>query len=230
MDKEMYFNMSIGDQNPVIDRGIALHKMIRLISLSLGGDAYLNFMGNEFGHPEWIDFPREGNGWSYKYARRQWSLADDPKLKYQYLAAFDEAMLDMVKKNDVLSSPLAQTLNMDNNNKVIVFERSDLIFIFNFSVGNSIFDYKFKAHKPGTYHVIFNSDDQRFGGFNRIDDTIAHHTDDNQMLSLYVTNRTAIVLKRELNEKEKKNKEIEDKKNKEQEDQNMNSIHAWDTM
>lgn len=32
--------------------------MIRLLTFSLGSKAYLNFMGNEFGHPEWIDFPR----------------------------------------------------------------------------------------------------------------------------------------------------------------------------
>ena len=97
MDKEMYWHMQNDDQDIIIERGIALHKMIRLFTISLGGQAYMNFMGNEFGHPEWIDFPREGNNWSYKYCRRQWSLVDDPNLKYQCLAAFDKAMINIIK-------------------------------------------------------------------------------------------------------------------------------------
>jgi len=99
MDKEMYFHMQVNDENLVIDRGIALHKMIRLFTVSLGGEGYMTFMGNEFGHPEWIDFPREGNGWSYKYARRMWSLADNPELKYQFMDRFERAMIDLVKQH-----------------------------------------------------------------------------------------------------------------------------------
>ncbi|MCD4790417.1 MAG: 1,4-alpha-glucan-branching enzyme, partial [Bacteroidales bacterium] len=132
MDKEMYWHMQKDDTDLVIDRGIALHKMLRLFTIALGGQAYMNFMGNEFGHPEWIDFPREGNIWSYKYCRRQWSLADNPDLKYRYLAAFDREMIRVIKENRIMFSMFAQQLNMDDWNKTIIFERNNLIFIFNF--------------------------------------------------------------------------------------------------
>ena len=133
MDKEMYFQMHVDDPNLVIDRGITLHKMLRLFTISLGGEGYLNFIGNEFGHPEWIDFPREGNNWSYKYARRQWSLMDRGDLKYKYLSNWDKAMISLVKENEVLAAPDAKQINMDAANKVIIYEKGGLVFIFNFS-------------------------------------------------------------------------------------------------
>jgi 1,4-alpha-glucan branching enzyme len=154
----MYYHMLVDDQNLIIDRGIALHKMLRLFTIALGGEGYLNFMGNEFGHPEWIDFPRQGNNWSYKYARRQWSLADSKNLKYQYLLHFDSAMINCMKENHTLSALHAKQLNMDEVNKVIIFERNNMIFIFNFSISNSIFGYRFKVPEKGTYRVILNSD------------------------------------------------------------------------
>lgn len=196
MDKEMYYHMMVDDSNYVIDRGIALHKMIRMFTASLGGEAYLNFMGNEFGHPEWIDFPRQGNNWSYKYARRQWTLADSKKLKYQYLSNFERAMLKVLDENKILSSSFARQLNMDPLNKVVIFERGNLIFIFNFSPSSSIFDYRFWVPERGTYKIILNSDKKEFGGFDRVDDSITYGTIDDQKLSLYITNRTALVLKK----------------------------------
>ena len=196
MDKEMYFQMQVTDPNLVIDRGIALHKLIRLITISLGGEGYLNFIGNEFGHPEWVDFPREGNNWSHQYARRQWSLADREDLKYKYLANWDKAMLAMVKEYNILSASPARQLNMDTTNKVIVFEKNKLIFVFNFSTDNSIFGYKLWAPEEGTYSIILNSDKKEFGGFERVDDTIDYPTDEYQFLSIYLTNRTALVLKK----------------------------------
>jgi 1,4-alpha-glucan branching enzyme len=198
MDKEMYFHMHVNDPNLVIDRGIALHKLIRLFTLTLGGEAYLTFMGNEFGHPEWIDFPRQGNNWSYKYARRQWSLVDNENLKYKYLAAFDQAMVQVVKEHQVLSAPAAWQLNMDTANKVIIFERGGLLFIFNFSPNNSIPNYKMWVPKAGSYKIILNSDHPSFGGFNRIQDDILYNSfleDNTNKLYLYITNRTALVLK-----------------------------------
>jgi 1,4-alpha-glucan branching enzyme len=196
MDKEMYFHMHVHDLNLVIDRGIALHKMLRLFTISLGGEGYLNFIGNEFGHPEWVDFPREGNNWSYHYARRLWSLLDDKKLKYQYLANWDKAMINTIKENKILASAGAKQINMDPANKVIVFERNNLIFIFNFSIGNSIFGYKFNAPEKGTYRIILNSDKNEFGGFDRVDDSIDYPTDENQNVSVYLTNRTILVMKK----------------------------------
>ena len=121
MDKEMYTHMDRASENLTIDRGMALHKMIRLMTVSTGGDAYLNFMGNEFGHPEWIDFPREGNGWSYAHARRQWSLAEDGLLRYSWLGAFDRAMLALVKRYGILRDGYPYCLQMDDRNQTIAF-------------------------------------------------------------------------------------------------------------
>ncbi len=199
MDQEMYWHMSKDDHNIVIDRGIALHKMLRMFTISLGGEAYLTFFGNEFGHPEWIDFPREGNGWSYKYARRQWNLVDNKNLKYHYLSDFEKQMLTVIQDNGILSSDFANQLNMDGQNKVIVFERNNLIFIFNFHTYRSIFDYKFWVPKMGKYKIILNSDDLKFGGHNRIDTSLIYettpgHDNISGFLSIYMTNRTCLVL------------------------------------
>ncbi len=195
MDKEMYWHMTVEDPNLVIDRGIALHKMIRLFTGSLGGEAYLNFIGNEFGHPEWIDFPREGNNWSYKYARRQWSLVDNPALKYKFLNDFDKAMIHVLKKHKVLPANQAQQLNMDTTNQVIIFERSNLIFVFNFSPQNSVPDYRFYVPKKGKYKIILCSDDPEFGGHSRVDTNLKYQTMGDNQLSVYLPCRTALVLK-----------------------------------
>ncbi len=199
MDKEMYWHMHKDDQDLTIDRGMALHKMIRLFTISLGGQSYMTFMGNEFGHPEWIDFPREGNGWSYKHCRRQWSLVDNPDLKYQYLDAFDKAMIKVIKENRIITSLFGNQLNVDDGNKTIIFERNHLIFVFNFHTSNSIPNYRFPVPKPGEYEIILNSDDHQFGGHGRINNMIRYQTfseGSTPFLSLYNTNRTALVLKR----------------------------------
>jgi 1,4-alpha-glucan branching enzyme len=201
MDQDMYWHMHVDDPSIVIDRGISLHKLIRLFTLSLGGNAYLTFMGNEFGHPEWIDFPREGNNWSYHYARRQWSLPANPELKYKYLAAFDKAMVDLINKQMVLDHEFATQLNMDEANKTIVFSRGPLVFVFNFHPFNSIPGYIFTVPEQGDYKIVLNSDHKDFGGHGRVDETITYPAVYNNQLkiwqlSLYVTNRTALVLRK----------------------------------
>lgn len=195
MDKEMYFHMHKDDDNIVVERGIALHKMIRLVTAALGGEGYLNFIGNEFGHPEWLDFPREGNNWSYQYARRQWSLVDNPELKYRYLNDFDKAMIHLFRHHQILDTPQAQQLNMDEANKTIIFERGNLIFVFNFHPHNAIPDYELPVPQHGNYKVVLCSDDKIFGGHGRVDSELDYPTyGDHPMLKLYVTNRTATVL------------------------------------
>ena len=197
MDKEMYTHMHKDFDSHIIDRGISLHKMLRAFTLSLGGEGYLNFIGNEFGHPEWVDFPREGNEWSYKYARRQWSLVDNPDLRYQFLNAFDEAMIKMAKEHHVVEANPAQQLNMDDENKVIIFERNNLIFIFNFHWQNSIPDYRFRVPKAGKYKIVLNSDKSEFGGFGRIDDVMSYPTVSlfgEYFLSIYLPSRVCVVL------------------------------------
>ena len=199
MDQEMYWKMDKVSQSHIIDRGIALHKMIRLFTMALGGEAYLTFMGNEFGHPEWVDFPRIGNNWSYKHARRQWSLVKNQELKYHYLHDFDKAMVEVMKKNNVLSSDQAQQLNMDQTNQCMIFERGNLIFIFNFNANNSIVDYRFRVFNPGKYKIILNSDDARFGGHGRIDNNTEFTAVTNygpDFLSVYITSRTVLVMQK----------------------------------
>ena len=166
MDKEMYFSMAKNIQNLVVDRGIALHKMIRLVTAATAGDGYLNFMGNEFGHPEWIDFPREGNGWSYAHARRQWSLAEPDYLRYKYLRDFDKAMIHLLKKNRTLSArPVL--LVADEEKKILIFSRNNCIFAFNFHPSGSFADYGFSA-PAGTYRLVMSTDEQAYDGFGRL--------------------------------------------------------------
>jgi len=204
MDKEMYFDMNRTSKNDVIDRGIALHKMIRLFTVSLGGQAYLNFMGNEFGHPEWIDFPREGNHWSYDHARRQWSLADNGLLRYSYLAEFDKAMIAMIKKYKILNLGYAWNLQMDEKNHTIVFSHDDLLFVFNWSPFNSIPDYATEVFFPGRYRIILSTDEQQYGGPDRLDKkarffTYPHTFPDGTIkhyMQIYNVNRCATVYKK----------------------------------
>jgi 1,4-alpha-glucan branching enzyme len=200
MDKEMYFHMMAEDPDPIIDRGMALHKIIRLLTASIGGEGYLNFMGNEFGHPEWIDFPREGNDWSYQHARRQWSLADRKELKYQYLQAFDSAMIDLLKEGQVLPALAAKQLNVDEENMVLIYERNHLIFVINLHPDRSIPDYGCPVPEAGKYELILNTDDAAFGGHGRVAAGVNYFTQPDEhktpILKFYTTSRTALVFRR----------------------------------
>lgn len=202
IDKEMYWHMMVGDNNFTVERGMALHKMIRLVTLGSINGGYLNFMGNEFGHPEWIDFPREGNGWSYKYARRQWDLVDREDLKYKFLNAFDNAMIHLV--SDVYNFqklPIEKLWEKDDD-QVLAFRRGDLIFVFNWSPQKSFTDYGFLA-PAGEYEVVLDSDSKRFGGFGFIDDGVHHFTSADPLyspsgkgwLKMYLPARSAQVLR-----------------------------------
>ena len=193
IDKEMYFSMDKGSQNPVVDRGVALHKMIRLVTLATSGGGYLNFMGNEFGHPEWIDFPREGNGWSFAHARRLWSIADDPDLRYAGLQAFDEEMVHYVAREKLLSSAPEQ-LYVDEERKILIFSRGNSIFALNFNPVASFTGFSFWAPE-GEYTMAFNSDEGRFGGFSRLQKDERHFTTDHK-ITLYLPCRCAVVLKK----------------------------------
>jgi len=201
IDSEMYWHMMTGDSNMIVDRGIALHKMIRLVTASTINGAYLNFMGNEYGHPEWIDFPRAGNGWSYKYARRQWQLVDNPELKYHFLGDFDKAMIRLIGgKKHFQAYPLQKVWDNDED-KILAFRRENLIFVFNFNPVRSFTDYGFLV-PPGKYRIVLNTDDPAFGGFGLIDDSVEHLTmydalyasETKEWLKLYLPARTAIVL------------------------------------
>jgi 1,4-alpha-glucan branching enzyme len=202
IDKEMYWHMMTDDNNGVVARGMALHKMIRLVTLASINGGYLNFMGNEFGHPEWIDFPREGNGWSYKYARRQWDLVDREDLKYRFLNAFDNAMIELVSnKYNFQAEPVDKLWEKDDD-QILAFRRGDLIFVFNWNPSKSFTDYGFLA-PAGEYEVVLNSDDPHFGGMGLTDDSVHHFTQPDPLyspagkgwLKLYIPPRTAQVLR-----------------------------------
>jgi len=203
-DKEMYTSMSVFTPSLIVDRAMALHKMIRLFTFMTAGGGYLTFMGNEFGHPEWIDFPREGNGWSYKYARRQWSLADDELLKYRFLNEFDRAMIETGKRHGLPRLQLTESLLVNNADKIIAFRRGDLVTVMNFNPTISFTGYGIPVR--GKFRIILDTDDPMFGGQGRIDTnqtyfaqpdkgrygvTAMHH------LRLYLPARTAVVLLQE---------------------------------
>ena len=196
-DREMYWGMEKNKENLVIDRGMALHKLIRLLTMSLGGNGYLTFMGNEFGHPEWIDFPREGNGWSYHYCRRQWSLADNPDLKYQYLNAFEKAMVAVGRKNRVFRGK-DLCLYVHNEDKTLVYKKGTGIFAFNFHPDRSYPELFIPVPEEGEYQVVLSSDDYCFGGQGRIFHqsypTTQRHGRPGVLL--YLPSRTAVVLKK----------------------------------
>jgi 1,4-alpha-glucan branching enzyme len=168
MEAQMYWHMDRHSQSQIIDRGIALHKMLRLVTFTLGGEAYLNFIGNEFGHPEWIDFPRDGNRFSYQYARRQWSLLDNPELRYRDLATFDRAMQDLDERFQVLANPFYEPLFIDENRKLLVYRRGPLIFVFNFHPAESYADCRLGLPDPLDYEIVLDTDAPAFGGHARV--------------------------------------------------------------
>ena len=202
IDADMYWHFKKGDENFCVERGIALHKMIRLLTASTINGGYLNFMGNEFGHPEWIDFPREGNGWSYKYARRQWDLVDNHELCYHYLGDFDKAMIHLIGGQKKFERSEVVEVWHDDGDQVLAYRRDSLVFVFNFNPTKSFTDYGFLVPK-GAYDVVLNTDAKAFGGNALADDTVRHFTnfdplykrDKKEWLKLYIPARSAVVLR-----------------------------------
>ncbi len=196
-DSEMYYGMQKSYRSITMDRAVALHKLIRLLTMTLGGEGYLTFMGNEFGHPEWIDFPREGNGWSYHYCRRQWSLVDNPDLKFAYLNSFEKDMVSMGKKRRLFSSQNRQLL-MDNWRKLLAYRKGWTYFAFNFHGTQSYEAVVLPVDRPGNYQVFMSTDDFCYGGDGRIyhETYSAEKIDGRWSIRLYLPSRTAAVLKR----------------------------------
>ena len=197
IDKAMYDSMSVFSQNMTVDRGVALIKMVRLLTCSLASGGYLNFMGNEFGHPEWIDFPREGNGFSCKYARRQWNLADDPGLKYHGLNIFDRDMIHCVSDNDILSA-YPRLLCCNEGDKILAYERNGLVFVFNFHSEKSYTEYAIVCDE-GDYKIVLDTDSRLYNGFGNLDEEMTYSTTEfngSDRLLLYIPSRTAVVLRK----------------------------------
>jgi 1,4-alpha-glucan branching enzyme len=203
IDADMYWHFKIGDENDKVNRGIALHKMIRLITSSTINGGYLNFMGNEFGHPEWIDFPREGNGWSHKYARRQWNLVDNKDLCYHFLGDFDRAMIKLLRGVKNIQNTIVEEILSNDNDQVLAYSRDYFLFVFNFNPTQSFSDYGILV-PTGSYEVVLNTDAKEFGGNGLADDKVVHLTnydplyvkDHKEWLKLYIPARSAVVLKK----------------------------------
>lgn len=203
IDADMYWHMQRGDQNFMVDRGVALHKMIRLFTASTINGGYLNFMGNEFGHPEWIDFPREGNGWSYKYARRQWELVDNPNYVYQGLNDFERSMLDTIRSIPEFNKTPIYQLWDNEGDQVIAYQRNELVFVFNFNGEKSFSDYGILAD-TGSYKVVLNTDNVQYDGQGLVDESVEHFTVPaegdtygKEWLKLYIPARSAMVLRKQ---------------------------------
>ena len=202
IDKEMYYSMRKDQQNMVVDRGIALHKMIRLATLTCAGGSYLNFMGNEFGHPEWIDFPREGNNWSFEHARRIWSISENEELRYHWLADFDKALINWVREVKLLDIPEVNWCYDNKADKVLAYRRGEYLVVLNFHPVQSYTDYGI-VYEPSKFRIIIHTDEARFGGQDRIDSGITYYTRpmaglaSQHYLHLYLPARTAIILKKQ---------------------------------
>jgi 1,4-alpha-glucan branching enzyme len=200
MDQQMYWNMTKFAKDPVIDRGIALHKMIRLITFALAGEAYLTFIGNEFGHPEWVDFPRPDNGFSHHYARRQWSLIEQTHLRYHELRDFDKAMLALDPEFDLLNDPLIEQLALHEDSRQVIFRRGPLVFAFNFHVSESYAGLRIPVPDRADYGVILDTDADAFGGKGLLSAPLVYPWQDvpmygrQQSLQIYLPARSAQVL------------------------------------
>ncbi|MFO7617946.1 MAG: alpha amylase C-terminal domain-containing protein, partial [Bacteroidales bacterium] len=200
-DQEMYTHMSKLTPSLIIDRALALHKMIRLVTLATHGGGYLNFMGNEFGHPEWIDFPREGNNWSYHYARRQWHLADDNNLKYKSLQQFDREMVSLFAEFEYPDAEPLQLVLTQDADQVLAFKRGGYLLVFNFHPSRSYTGYGIQSD-PADYVIKLNTDNPVFEGFGRVDESLSYSAEpmgkigSNYQVKLYLPSRTALVLKR----------------------------------
>lgn len=201
-DSELYWHMEKDDSNLFIERAMALHKLIRFITLTTATDGYLNFIGNEFGHPEWIDFPSADNNWSFKYAKRQWHLVDDKNLKYQYLNKFDKDMIKFAKKHKLLLDKTADLLSIDQDRKLLSYQVDDLIFLFNFHPVNSYDGLETPIYEKGDYQVVFNSDRKKYGGLDRISEAHVYSTEElfgsefDYGIKIYSPCRTLLVLKK----------------------------------
>ncbi len=198
IDSDMYWHMQKGDENYTVHRGIALHKMIRFLTASTINGGYLNFMGNEFGHPEWIDFPREGNGWSCHHARRQWDLLDRKELTYHFMGDFDAAMMKLITSVEGYQDLPVQEIWHNDGDQVFAYMRGDLLYVFNFSPMNSYTDYGFLVPE-GNFEVVLNTDNKDFGGNGFVDESLTYSTIEDPLykkegkgwLRLYCPARTA---------------------------------------
>ena len=196
----MYFSMDKKCQSVVVDRGLALHKMIRLLTFSLAGEAYLTFMGNEFGHPEWIDFPREGNQWSFKHARRQWSIGDADYLRYKGLKDFDRAMMKLDEQYHVVDDKLVEQLYLHEEKKLLVYRRGPLVFAFNFHASESYTDLRIPIPDARDYRLVLNTDESGFEGFGRVAQNVTYWKQNSptagraQSVQIYLPSRSAQVL------------------------------------
>jgi len=197
----MYWHFAKDSQTLSVSRAVAMHKLIRLMTASTIDGGYLNFMGNEFGHPEWIDFPREGNGWGYKYARRQWSLVDNKQYLYSSLNLFDNKMIELIRSVPRFNRTTIKKVWDNEQDQLLAFTRGNMLFVFNFNPNRSFTDYGILV-KAGKYTTLLNTDSQEFGGFGIADDNVEHFTTPSHLrgkhwLKLYIPSRSAIVLKRE---------------------------------
>ena len=201
-DQEMYWHMNKEGESLEVDRAVALHKMIRLATISLGSEGYLNFMGNEFGHPEWIDFPRAGNGWSFKHCRRQWNLADSDYLRYHDLYLFDGAMIRLMKEEGLMGGGVPKALWIDQARKLVAFRKREFVFLFNFHPSESYPAFELPLHEEGRFQVVLDTDEEAFGGQGRISHGTIYESASLKGspaytgITLYVPSRTAMVLKK----------------------------------
>ncbi len=199
-DAEMYDGMVRTYHSPRMDSAIDYHKLIRFATAVLSGGGYLNFMGNEFGHPEWIDFPREGNGWSFHHARRQWSLVHDPFCKFAYLSNFDYALMAHLERHNLPAAPQANAIWLDEQKNLMIFSRGRQLYVINWHPTQSqehVFVHR--GEDESDWRVALSTDDPDFGGQGRIAHDVVYTPTDTPYgrgFFVYVPARCAMALVR----------------------------------
>lgn len=201
-DKEMYWHMGKNDQSIFVRRAIELSKLIKFLTITLAGEGYMNFMGNEFGHPDWIDFPTKVNNWSYKYACRHWSLMENQELRYENLATFDRETIAFLKAHMVMQVDDLLNLWIEEKDNILAYKKGGLIFLFNFNPTKSFPDFALPVEEQGEYQVVFNTDERAFAGQGRISTDYIYQTKtlaerkNKPGFSIYTPSRTAVVLRK----------------------------------
>ena len=194
--------MGKNDPSIIVKRAIELSKLIKFLTMTLAGEGYMNFMGNEFGHPDWIDFPTKANNWSYKYACRHWSLMENQELRYNDLANFDRETIAFLKAHKLMLADDLRNLWIDEEDKILAYKKDALIFLFNFNPTKSFPDFALPVEEQGEYQVVFNSDEKIYAGQGRIDKDYIYHTkllperENKPGFTIYTPSRTALVLKK----------------------------------
>merc|ERR1712048_30309 len=165
---EQCFSMGVMENHPLVTRGLSLLKLTKLLVASLGGNANLTWMGNEFGQIDPVDMPRPANGFNEEYSRIKYELADNAELKFKQLEAFEVELNHAAHSFRWLACPKHVVLAQTEEDKVIAYARGGCIFVFNFHPSREHKDYSILVPadviEVDLLRCVLDTNNQRFGG------------------------------------------------------------------